>query len=535
MLKKNLNTVFFLIVIGVVFFSCKKNFKPNWDVDLLAPIVKTTLSLDDLLPDSIIQTNPDTSVKLVYNTNLIDIDLDSIFKLPDTTFVENFSPSFGINANPGMTFYSNNEEVVLKVNNGVELDYLIIESGFIDLEIESTIQERTIVTYTIQSATKGGVVLQVQEEVDAATPGQNATFKKRYNLSGYELDLTGVSQVEVNTVVTKAEAMIHPNGNPITVNPTDKIIFRNKLVDIVPYYGHGYFGKNSFKFGPENTKFNAFNRILAGTLDLEQVSVNLNFENGIGVDAQLKVNNLAAVNTKNATTIPLTHSIIGNQININRASETYNVPEVNYTNYNIPITTNNSNIDNLIEVFPNQLSYEMEVVVNPLGNVSGGNDFLFKKHPLQANINAELPLSLIANNLTLADTIDLNIKSDKNKSEIIDGNLTIYADNGYPFNANIELVLLDENSNVIDNIATSNNILAGTVNSSLRVTNKTSSVINIPLSETNVDNVYSASKIVLKIAFTTIAQPQFIKIYDYYDIDIQVVADFAYNVNLQSE
>jgi len=65
------------LVILLLFFSCRKDFeRPNWDVDLLAPLVKTSLTLDNLLPDSVLVTNPDTSLKIVYQTSLFDIDMD---------------------------------------------------------------------------------------------------------------------------------------------------------------------------------------------------------------------------------------------------------------------------------------------------------------------------------------------------------------------------------------------------------------------------------------------------------------------------
>ena len=61
-----LKKILAICLIVFIFFSCRKDFeRPNWDVYLLAPLIKTTLTLEDLLPDSIIQTNPDTSIKLV--------------------------------------------------------------------------------------------------------------------------------------------------------------------------------------------------------------------------------------------------------------------------------------------------------------------------------------------------------------------------------------------------------------------------------------------------------------------------------------
>ena len=101
-LKKILTVALILFTL----FSCRKDFeRPSWDVDLLAPLIKTTLTLEDLFPDSIVQTNPDTSIKLVYQTNIFDIDMDSLFKIPDTTITEIYIFPFNSIANPGNSFY----------------------------------------------------------------------------------------------------------------------------------------------------------------------------------------------------------------------------------------------------------------------------------------------------------------------------------------------------------------------------------------------------------------------------------------------
>lgn len=516
-------------------FSCRKDFeRPNWDVNLLAPLIKTTLTLEDLLPDSIIQTNPDTSIKLVYQTNIFDIDMDSLFQIPDTTVSEIYIFPFNSVANPGSSFYSNSKEVSLSIKNGVELNYATIESGFIELEVFSEIKEKIIITYTIPSAIKNGDTLVVSDVVDAATLTQSGYLKKIIDISGYQLDLTGISKSEVNTLITRAVGTVDTNASgAVSITAGEQIIFNNTLKDIVPYYVRGYFGNQQLHFGPEITNITAFNQITSGILDLEQVNVNLEFQNGIGVDAQLILNQLSTINTNAMNSAVLSHSVIGTPLNLNRAQLTFSIPEVIYTNYNVAMNTSNSNIDQLIELFPNQLLYDINLNVNPLGNISGGNDFVFKNHSLETNLNVEFPLSLVANNLTLQDTVDFSLASDGKSGRIIDGTLFLYADNGYPFDATIQLALYDENMNFLQNLTVNNQIQSAPVNMALRVINKKESVVSIPLTTEDIDNLYLAKHVLLKIAFTTTNQPQFIKIYEGYEIDIQMVGDFSYNINFQ--
>jgi len=437
-------------------------------------------------------------------------------------------------ANPGNSFYSNDEERSMNVSNGVELNYVVVESGSFEIEIFSEIKEKIMVTYTIPSAIKNGDTLELQEIIPAGTIAQSGYFIKTIDLSGYELDLTGISKSEVNTIITRAIASIDTNAaGSVNIEAGEKITYQNKLMGIVPYFVRGYFGQQHLHFGPETTNTTAFSQITSGTLDLEQVDVNIEFKNGIGIDAQMVLNQFSTINTNTSNSNILNHSIIGTPLNLNRAQLTYTTPEVNYTTYNIAMNTFNSNIDQLIEIFPNQILYDINLNVNPLGNISGGNDFVYKKHSLETNLNVEFPLSLVASGLTLMDTVGFSLSSDGESGSIIDGTLFLYANNGYPFDANIQLALYDESMNFLQYLTVNNQIQAAPLDANLKVIAKKESVLSISLTKSDIDNLFLTKNILLSIGFTTAAQPQFVKIYEGYEMDIKVVGDFSYNVSFK--
>ena len=53
---------------------------------MLAPIVKSELSVSDLLTSDYISSNPDSTLKLVYSSDLFSMNTDSFVELPDSTF-----------------------------------------------------------------------------------------------------------------------------------------------------------------------------------------------------------------------------------------------------------------------------------------------------------------------------------------------------------------------------------------------------------------------------------------------------------------
>lgn len=70
----------------IEFTACKKELsEPNWDVDVLAPLARATLTVDNIYNDSTKKVNPDNSISLVYSSGLYNYTLDTLFKIPDTT------------------------------------------------------------------------------------------------------------------------------------------------------------------------------------------------------------------------------------------------------------------------------------------------------------------------------------------------------------------------------------------------------------------------------------------------------------------
>lgn len=66
--------------------ACIKDKKTSWNTDVLAPLVKSNLTISDLLNTTDVVENPDSTLKLVYSTELYTITADSIVQFPDTVF-----------------------------------------------------------------------------------------------------------------------------------------------------------------------------------------------------------------------------------------------------------------------------------------------------------------------------------------------------------------------------------------------------------------------------------------------------------------
>ena len=60
-------------------FSCKKREDTiRWNIDGIAPVVYGELSIYDILPDSVLTSDMDSSVSMNLGLNLFRLDLDSL-------------------------------------------------------------------------------------------------------------------------------------------------------------------------------------------------------------------------------------------------------------------------------------------------------------------------------------------------------------------------------------------------------------------------------------------------------------------------
>jgi len=530
-MKRILKKIFCLVIL-FLFFSCRKELKkPSWDVDLLAPLAKSTLSIKNLIPDSLLKTNADSSLILVYQNPIYNFDLDKILKIPDTTMREFYTIPVKFLVNPGQKFINDTSNNSYPIKNA-ELSYCIVKSGIAKLEARSQVREAIEFTYKIPNAIKNNQSFEIKLSVPAATDNGPGVLISSFDLSGYAIDMRGTNGLRTNTIYTYVTARTNPDGKPVWVEENDSLIFTFGFVNMSPQYAKGYFGNTKYSTGIEQTPINLFNKITNGPLKLEDASLKLTIDNGVGADAQFVIKNLTAINSRTNNAVALVHPKIGRDLHINRALDDFNnLPQVKTSFYSLPMNSGNSNIKALLENMPDKLEYDFEIETNPLGNQSGGNDFINSKYGLKVNLDMEIPMALTANNLTLVDTVEFDTDKIENFPLIVDGTLTMLVNNGFPLDATIKLYLLDEDDELIDSLLTSNSIAASPVNAANKTSEKKLSKLIYNISKVRLIELSFTKKILIKVSFTTVPTGQIMKFYSDYSMDLKLVGQFNYSIN----
>jgi hypothetical protein len=72
------------LMILLLYSGCKRDIETTWDTDLAAPIAHAEMDLSDLVGDSLIVTNSDKSLNLVYNYQMSIDSIEQYLIVPDT-------------------------------------------------------------------------------------------------------------------------------------------------------------------------------------------------------------------------------------------------------------------------------------------------------------------------------------------------------------------------------------------------------------------------------------------------------------------
>ena len=519
-----------LLLLVFLIFSCRKELKrPFWDIDLLAPLVKSSLTINNLVTNSLVHVNPNNSLDIVYKSSLYSFSVDTLFKIADTTMKNAYSLWIPIVLNPGGILIPPTPNTIKYDLHDVQLTTVTLRKGKMQLFIRSEIQEKTVLNYKIPSAVSpSGIPFSIQVTVPAKTSSSDGYYNETFDLSGYKINLTGLKGDKVNTMVTSFNAYIDSLApDTVLVHAGDSVVISNKFIDISPDYAKGYFGNSTTTAGPDSADYTLFNHIIGGNLKFENINIGLNIENSIGADVRITFDTLASYNSRTKNLVPLQHAIIGSPINITRSVDKGGI--VTPSTYSVSLNSFNSNIQDFIGNFPTKLISKLEFEINPLGNVSGGNDFIYYDKLLKTEMNMTIPLSIIANDLTMADTLDFVMNS--GAGNINSGNLYLYAENGFPYSASVQLYAMDSNYGITDSLfASPNTILSPQLDANYISIGKRLTKLTIPVDASKISLLKNAPKLYIKVRFNTSGQPNYVKIYSFYEMKIKIVGDFNYTV-----
>jgi len=451
---------FLLFVLLITVSSCRK--ETTWNSDWVAPLINDTLDLSNFVNDSTLSVSGG-----FYNVNLkrtlLDINVSDFVKIPDTTIAQTFSLAASLNVPPGTAFVNSVEEHKLQLQD-LELKKIKLRAGFIDLEIKNPIQTQVQLKVELPGVSINGVNFEQTYIAPAAVGSTPGILNQSFNLQGYDMDLTGLNGGDFNYLLSKVTVSTLPTGNAVLVTPSQVTIINAKFRDVELDYARGYFGSRIIA---DTTEFNIdiFKKIASGSIDLPSTSLKVIVENSIKFEAKGKIAYLENQNLS-GNEVNMVGGGIGSTFYLDQPLGSYSSLQPSFVE--LLFNSGNSNIESYFENLGinHKLAYQLQI--NPWGNTSGGWNEIFPQSKLKLTVEANLPLAIQANDLTIRDTFAFKLDQNKDKTHISGGKFVLDADNAFPFSGALRLILLDEAYATLFSIPGSTTIvssLQGTMNS----------------------------------------------------------------------
>jgi hypothetical protein len=431
---------------------------------------------------------------------------------------------------PAQNLVNVKNEIVYDMG-GPEFTTMIIRSGTLVIEAVNTIEDSLHLRYTIPGAYDSlGQVILVNSVAPPAPTGGSVSIMDEFDLKGTTIDLTGKNHNLVNTFYNEFTARIDSTGNVISISLLDSILVSYSLIDIVPQYVKGYMGQHQVSTGAVTEPLTFFNKVLGGTFDLEQMSVGFSVVNRMGVDGTITVNQIESLDNKTGQSVALQAPFVGTPLPVKRAFENPTLDGIT----TFSLTESNSNIDQLIENKPSSLTYDLDLSVNPQGNKYNYQDFVNYDKTLEVSLDAEIPLSITANGLTLQDSFDFDFNLSSGASAVTGATLYFLVDNGFPLSAFVQVYFTDDLGMPIDSLFTAPSFVApGELDNATCIVNESKrSRLVTTFNAARLDQLEASTRAIVRATLSTssstgCAGP--LKIYSDYGLSFKLTGRFNYD------
>jgi hypothetical protein len=514
-----------LMVALAMLCACKREEATTWVTGIKAPLAKGSLSISDLLPEEYLYADADQRWHFRIEKNLTDFQIDSLVEIPDTTIhkalvLPFLGGPFTIPA--GTEIYDQVQNNYLQTQ-GAQLKEVDIKEGFLYYSFVSYVNGELDCTCTLPGVTLNGSPI-VLEATTAATANDlyPSSVAGAIDLSLYHIDFSGSSGNGYNQIESLIQVSVAADASaPAQVYGNDSIIIDLQFVDTKIKYGRGYFGQHHFDIN-ETISFGENINLPQGQFLLNEASLGLTFRNFVGVDFQMHLDALNGI--QNDVSTSLVHPPLFDWINFTRAElNSYNSTP---STVQFMLNENNSNLTDFIGNLPSQINLQGEIEINPLGNISLNNDFIFTDQTVEAIASLDIPLQLATNGITLRDTLLL---SNEAIELIANGKLYLVLDNYFPLQVTVNAQLNLENQL----ITLLNEATLEAASASSPDIQSVRSIFEIAVTEDLIQSIRAGSFIALSLTLSTDNYPTTQALLQSHRVDYQLIGDGEIEVHYE--
>ena len=395
-----------------------------------------------------------------------------------------------------------------------------LKEGKIKLSAQNSADVTINYEFAVPVATKNGMPFRLSGQIPAATGNSPGNITVEHDFAGYEIDLRGQGRNLYNVIHNSVKVSINETNTPITLSRSDYVSVQMAFENVRPSYVEGFLGKDTIEFGPGVVDFDLFENFNVEEVSFKKLNLSIDFINGLGMEGDLEIEQLTASN--GSTTRAIENVANGT---IRRALANPVRPVMTTINADGA----NPGPEELLSLKPDKIGYRGKIYLNRGASGYDLTGFAYDTSTIRAYVNMELPFDLSAKKFVLTDTADFS--ASLLEEPIGQGELGLLVWNGYPLDADIKLIFLNEDGSEADRLVSGREIKAGAMDpASGKVQEKTFSRVTFPMDLVRVNTILGAKKAVFEVAFWTMPENAHVRIFEDYRVDLSLVGDFEYRV-----
>ena len=437
---------------------------------------------------------------------------------------------------PSQEVVNDTIDVDFELENGLQLSTLKLKDGELSIQINYGIQEEAKLYIELPYASIGGSKFIDSIMIQASNGVSPKNVLKTYDLSGYSFDLSKAGS-DTNALETRIRASIESSGGMVQFDTSNSVSASVSMKKIEPLYIDGYFGNETISIDPESFEFDFGASDVLEKMSFADPVVTLGFHNTFGIDMRIDTLDLTMKNNSdsaklNGANIPFTIS------GADYASES----EIVKHKTSELALDKNTNIAELINLWPNEVSTGITASVNPNGDIGGNpaTNFAYDNSGMDITLDLTVPVYGKIEGFEITDTIPLDSSISTILENVESATLRSNVTNGFPLEASVKFYITDENFLPLDTLKSANgdSILISAASVDVNTGNVVSDGVRQSDLVADADAIAhlqnAGNHIIISVVMDTGNDGANVKIYSDYEMDIKIGILAKINFNLGS-
>ncbi|MCX6186293.1 MAG: hypothetical protein NTU43_04740 [Bacteroidetes bacterium] len=390
-----------------------------------------------------------------------------------------------------------------------------LTNGSLKFIAQSTVNTTIQLMLSFPFATKNGVPL-ADKIITIPTTGKFSSYIDSIDIGNVSFDLTKNPSKKYNNLPIAYTIKLLSSNTINTFDSSNYVDLKVSTTGATVDYAEGFFGNLNISSDTATTIDNDFLSFVKEGLNLDDPKLTLDIYSSLGVPITFNYDFTAYNNSGKSQDLQvqpfeLSYPLVSDIGGPNELKRTTRV-----------LDKTNSKVDKFVSLPPHKIKYSGKVITNLNHNVNE-TQYISSNSALSVNMSMDMPIAIHSSNFSLVDSFDFNAVDifDKLKSATI----VVKMENGFPFNAMVNMMLLDSNNKFVDSLPINNLLISAITDANGKTIQRSISRFDLLFDEARIKKITTAKVKKIKMYSTIITENQgskTVRVYSDYDIKISL-------------